>query len=268
MTLPVRALSLVVCVCVPLWLSAAIRQPIRKPTWDPAIPAVELFDALDRELVEVTVIAKSAHESNLFITNKSDSPVSVQVPDTVVAVHVLKQLQPPGAFQISGTGSSVNSGNSVSGQAQPVGGSVSSTNQSGQSPFSGVTGSQFFSIPPDKTILLQLKTVCLAHGQPDPLPKMSYKLMKVEDFTPNTRVRETLRRYAAGEISQSVAQAATWHLIDGLSWKTLAAERHGRIGGYPGKPQFTTRQLDEAQKLVEQLPQPEKTGRATARRTP
>ena len=81
--------------CAP-WLTAAGDGPIRKPSFDPEAERVELFEAVDREQLSVRVGVRDAFRSNVFITNETDQPLTVVLPDGVVAVHVLKQFAPPG----------------------------------------------------------------------------------------------------------------------------------------------------------------------------
>src|SRR5258708_9340398 len=100
---------------------AGLKQPIKKLKHDPSIPPVELFEAMEQGLVETTVIAKDSHEANLFVTNKSDAPVSIQFPRAVVATQVLKQI-----FGQRGgnTGIGQQSGGSTAGGAQPLRGGM------------------------------------------------------------------------------------------------------------------------------------------------
>ncbi|MCY2964113.1 MAG: hypothetical protein NT069_10795 [Planctomycetota bacterium] len=249
-----------VLVCCGL-LPGAIKRPIRRPTFDPSVPAVDLFEARERGLVTTQVIAKNAQEANLFVTNSTDQPVSVEIPPTVVAVQILKQI---------GAGGNLNGGNGglnasgSGGGGQPVGGGLgngSSGNNGGgggnnQNPFgnggNGANrGAGFFTIPPERTIQLPLQTVCLAHGRPDPTPRMQYQLVSAEEFTEDGRVRKILGEVARPGVDPKAAQAAAWHLTDDLSWETLAAKKITHLAGIPSEPYFTSRQLAEARRLVE-----------------
>ncbi|MFN0051085.1 MAG: hypothetical protein ACKV0T_02780 [Planctomycetales bacterium] len=257
------------CLVAVLSSMAAIKQPIRKPVYDPDAPVVPLFEALDRELVEVTVIAKNSHEANLFVTGKGTQAINVQLPDAVVAVQVLKQGFGPGIGNGAASGNGSGNGADSGGQAQPVGGGAKSggnglSNMSGNGPqgnAGNLPGSGIFSVPVEKTIQIPLKTVCLAHGQPNPQAKMQYKLVPLEEFSSDPRLQETLKRFVRGEIDEEVAQAAAWHFTNGRSWKALAQERVGHVGGNPGKPLFNKRQLTAARELSSLLndlhPRPE-----------
>lgn len=250
---------------------AASKQPIKKLKHDSNIPAVELFDAIEQGLVETTVIAKNSHEANVFVTNKSDAPVSIQVPKAVVATQVLKQFFPQGG---GATGNGRQQGGTTGGgAAQPVGGGMGGGQNQGNNngangqgnPFgngSGIgngfqnvpqnaPGNGFFSVPAQKTVQVPLNTVCLAHGKPDPRQRMTYRLVKLEDYSSDPVLHETLKLFAAGATDTETAQAAVWHLTDKMSWSELKAKQIDRIGLDP-LPYFNEKQVDAAERLVNQ----------------
>ena len=253
-------------VCLLTASVAATKQPpIKKLKHDPNVPAVDLFEAIEKGTVETTVIAKSANDANLFITNKSQTAVSVKVPPAVVAVQVLKQFFPQGGQ--SGLGNSGQQGGNMGmGQAQPIGGgsqnSMGNNNSMGTpgnigNGFSNIgsgignnAGTGFFSVPPQKTVQVPLKTVCLSHGKPDPRPRMKYQLVKLEDFSNDPVLHETLKLYAAGDIEVQSAQAAVWHLTDKMSWRDLRAKQIELLGGLDPLPYFSQGDVDAAEKLI------------------
>jgi hypothetical protein len=251
MNVAVRTLLVCASLSLAALLPAAIRQPIRKPVYDPALPVVELFTAIEEGAIEATVVAKNSHESNLFLTNKGAAPVSVQIPHTVGAVHVLKQFLPPGGNngQPIGPGNA-NTGN---GQGQPVGGGPAGNQKNGFNAINGLPGGAIFSVPSEKSIQVPLKTLCLAWGQPDPQPRMTYRLVPIETVAKDADLRAVIGQYVGGDLDEKTAQAATWHLANGRSWKELADERVGRIGGLAGKPMFSDKQLKAAQAEVKRL---------------
>ena len=227
-------------------LTAAIKQPIKRPTYDPAAETVELFDGLEQGLFEATVIPISALEGNVFIENKSDKPLSVKLPPAVAAVQVLKQGFGNGNGVGNGTGNTgLNAGgNNQNGQAQPVGGGIGNTGANG-----GRNGG-IFSIPPQKIVQVPLKSVCLAHGKPDPRPQMTYKLVKLETYTKDPVLQELLMSFGNGNMDQHAAQAAAWNVCDKMSWQELAKKQITFLGGLPPKPYFTPAQLMAAQQIV------------------
>jgi hypothetical protein len=125
----------------------------------------------------------------------------------------------------------------------------------------GGMGGGAFSIPPEKTRVLRVATVCLEYGKPEPSPRYPYKLVEVQSFSSDPKVAIMLEALGRGEVSQKVAQAAAWHLSSGLAWERLAAEKIDHAGGVPDEPTFTPAELIAAHRLVERV-----THEAAARR--
>ena len=240
-------------ICLMAAPADAAKQPIRKLKLDPAAPTVDLFDAIEEGTIETTVIAKSANEANLFVTNNSSAPVNVKVPQAVVAIQVLKQFFPQG--NRPGNQGPGGPGGNAMGQGQPVGGGPQNGigNQNGlQNNGPGVNNNGpigFFSVPSHKTMQVPLKMVCLAHGKPDPRPQMKYRLVKLEDYTSDLALRETLKLVAADDSDLASVQAAVWHLTDKMSWKDLRAKQIERLGGLDPLPYFTDKQIDDAESM-------------------
>ncbi len=271
-----------VCLSVSLAASVAVaKTPIKKLKYDPSVPPVGLFDAIEAGTVETSVIARNPHEATLFVTNKSDAPVSVKMPQAVVAVQVLKQ-QLFGQNRGGNLGQGM-AGGGMMGGAQTLGAGM----QNGQGVPGGMNNFQangnnglgngngngfnnngigpgFFSVPPQKTVQVPLQAVCLQHGKPDPRPKMTYKLVKLEDYTNDPALQETLKRFTAGETDLQTAQAAVWHLTDKMSWNELREKQVERVGLEPVS-YFSDKQMDDAQALIEQVR--EKVGNSTSRRS-
>lgn len=114
-------------------------------------------------------------------------------------------------------------------------------------------GGGAFSLPPQKTRVLRVTTVCLEHGKPEPSPRLSYKLVELDTFSSDPRLAAVLEQLGRGELSQKVAQAAAWHLANGLSWERIAAEKIDHAGPVPDEAYFTPAELLAAHRVVEQV---------------
>ncbi|HEY3964565.1 MAG TPA: hypothetical protein VGM05_08465 [Planctomycetaceae bacterium] len=253
-----------VAVCLSLGLAtsavAASKLPIKKLTQDPKIPPVELFDAIEQGLVETTVIAKNSHEANVFVTNKSAATVSIQFPKAVAAVQVLKQLgfgQPPNGRGNGGVGNNGPGG----AQSQPVAGGQVGANGNQNGPganmntigngFPNGNGNGVFSVPPQKTVQVPLMTVCLAHGKPEPRARQKYQLVKLETYSSDPVLHETIQLFVSGATDAETAQAAVWHLTDKMSWDDLHAKQIDRLSLDP-VPYFGEGKVDAAKELIQQ----------------
>jgi hypothetical protein len=262
-----RRFAVCLAVCLVSASVAAAKQPLKKLKLDPSIPPVELFDAIEAGSIETTVMAKNAHEAHLMVTNKSDVPVTVQMPKAVVAVQVLKQQIFGQQNRIGNAGQGGPGGNMMGG-AQPMGmgpqnNMGNNNNMFGQNNNQGIgfnnvgngfnNGNGFFSVPPQKTVQVPMKGVCLAHGKPDPRPRMAYKLVKLEDYTSDPALRETLSVFGTSDIDLQTAQAAVWHLTDKMSWQSLREKRQEQWGAGEPAPYFSEAQVDEAENLIRQV---------------
>lgn len=242
------------CLSLAVLALAANSRAIKKPTYDLNANVVELFDGIEQKVLDVTVIADNDLSVNIFFANKTDRPVTVKLPAAVAAVQVLKQ-QPglpgqPGAA--NGAGPAQNGGQ----QAQPVGLGLGQPGQGNNQQGPGGNNNQprgnraLFSIPAEKVVQLSTKGLCLAHGKPNPRPRLTYELARLETVNNNPALAEVIQSYARNDVTSPVAQAAVWHLADSLSWQNLAAKQNNRLGR-PDTPYFTRSQIDAAKQLIE-----------------
>jgi hypothetical protein len=178
-----------------------------------------------------------------------------------VAVQVLKQFFPQGGRN-AGPGAGFPGGNQGQGMSQPVGGGMQNGNMNNNQQgfnFNNIgnlngqgngPGNGIFSVPPQKTVQVPLRTLCLAHGRPEPRSRMKYQLVKLEDYTNDPALQETLKLYAAGEADLQTAQAAIWHLTDKMSWNELREKQIDRLGGVEPLSYFSQKDVDGAEALI------------------
>ncbi len=215
--------------------SKTASRPITQPKFDPAAKEVELFAGMEDGAFVTKVIAMGPQGGNVLITNTTDEPLTVQLPDAFVAVHVFKQFQPGGNGP--GAGNNLFGGQpqqqqpggqqSVGGGFQPANGAGNGQNLFGNSNGNGNPGGGgvgFFSIPPEATVGVPYVSACLNHGKPDPTPRANYKLMRVDQYTQDPVLRELIALVGTGTLNQKAAQAAVWNRTDDMSWKELAAK--------------------------------------------
>src|SRR5690606_25453170 len=110
------------------------------------------------------------------------------------------------------------------GGSQGVGGGIGG----GGGGFGGQGGGGgVFSVPPEKIGKINLEVVCLDHGKPDPSSSKPYRIIPIEQYVKQPAVIELMKALGRGELQHDAAQAATWHLNNGLSWQELAAKKQG-----------------------------------------
>ena len=216
------------------------RKPVlTNPKFDPTAERVGLFEAMEDGRVETKVIAKDATGGFVIVSNNSDQPLTIELPDSFVAVPVLKQLGGLGGLG-GGMGGGMGSGmggQQGGGQNQSQGGGFGGGGQQGGGGMGGGMGGMggggggFFSVPPEKSVKVPYVGACLNHGKADPSPRVEYKLVRVADYTQDPVLAELIRMVGSGRVEQHSAQAAIWTRTDNMSWQDLANESTRSIGG-------------------------------------
>ena len=188
-------------------------------------PAVEVHDVLDAEtagLVTVKFIPNDSRSAQVLVTNKSNKPLTLKMPAAYAGVPVLGQMGGMGGM-----------GGGMGGMGGGMG---------------GMPGGAF-SVPAEKTKVLKITTVCLEHGKKEPSSRMAYKLVALDTFSTDPKLQTILASLGRGELSQKVAQAATWHVANGLSWDQLAGKKIDRLGR-PDDAWFSPNELLMAHRTV------------------
>lgn len=231
----------VVAVAIGLFsVSAQADRPLSKSKFDPKAKQVDMFPAMESEEIAVKPIAKDEFGGNLLITNNTEEPITVKVPQGFVVAPL---AQFGGGFGQQGGG--LGGGQQGGGQQAAGGGAQQGGLQGG-----GQQGGQsFFSIPPKKTLRVPYISVCLEHGKASPHPRSDYVVIPSEKFTQDPALITLIDMIATGKIDKASAQAAAWHLSNQMSWQELAAKKYDRLG-VPDTPYFSYQQLAAAEQVV------------------
>lgn len=208
-----------------------------------AVPPTVL-EAEAQGIVSVKYIANDSRSAQIIVTNKTRRPATLRLPAAFAGVPVLAQMgMGGGGGQMAGFGAG-----GIGAQPQTAGGGGGLGNQ-GMNGMGGGGGGAF-SIPPEKTRVFRVTTVCLEHGKPEPSSRYPYQLSALDSFSTDPKLAVVLESLGRGELSQKVAQAAAWHIANGLSWERLAAEKIDHAGGVPDEPYFTQAELLAAHRAV------------------
>lgn len=220
-------------------------RPITKTKYDPDAKQVDMFAGMESGEVSTNPIAKNAFGGNLLITNETEEPLTVKVPNGFVVAPLA---------QIGGFGG----GGGFGGQQGGIGGGQGGQQAAGggQNQQGGIGGggaggggAGFFSIPPKKTLSIPYTSVCLQHGLDDPHPRSKYVVIPSEKFSQDPVLLTLIDMIATGKVNPAAAQAAAWHLSNGMTWQELASKKYDRLGG-PDTPYFSQAQLMGAQQVV------------------
>jgi hypothetical protein len=215
-----------------------------------AVP--DLFEAELRGLVTVKYIPNDAKSAQVIITNRTRKPLTLRLPEAFAGVPVLAQFGGMGGMGGGGQGGFAAGG--IGGASQATGGGMGGLGGQGMNGMGGGgmggAGGGAFSIPPEKTKVFRVPTVCLEYGKREPTARMAYKLGPATSFSSDPKLAWVLEQLGRGQLPQKVAQAAAWHLSSGLSWEKLAAEKIDHAGGVPDEPYFSPGELLAAHRLV------------------
>ncbi len=217
--------------------------------------SVEFFDAVDAGQINAKFIALNDHEAKLIVTNNTNQPVNLKLPEAFAGVPVAAQFGGGGGARGGGGGARTGGGGGGGGQ-QSVGGGGGGGGLGGGGGGGG--GGGFFSVPPEKTAKIDIAVVCLDHGLRDPSSSAPYKMVPADSHVDRPAVVELLKAFGRGELNHAATQAAAWHLNSNLSWQQLAAKQQGTKRSFRRPPYFSADEIrigmtyaTEAQRLAE-----------------
>jgi hypothetical protein len=213
----------------------------------------DLFEAEERQLVSVRYIPNDAKSAQIIVTNRTRQPLTLRLPAAFAGIPVLAQMGGMGGMGGGGNQGGCAAGG-IGGGPQTTAGGAGGLGGQGMNGMGGggmgMGGGGAFSIPPEKTRTFRVPTVCVEYGKHEPSSRMPYKLTKSETFSSDPKLTYVLESLGRGELSQKVAQAAAWHIANGLTWEKLAAEKIDHAGGIPDEPYFSQAELVMAYRLV------------------
>lgn len=236
------------------------KRPVKVLKHDPAAAQIELFDGVETGQLEVKVVPKNAFGGNVLIENKTDKPLTVKLPQAVIAVP--KHLAQFGGGGFGGGGGGLGGGGlgggGLGGQGgggqQATGGGLGGGGGGlggGGQGGGGFGGSGFGSIPPETVASIPLTSVCLEHGKPEPNSRSEYVLVPIENVSDDPVLHQLLALVGTQKVDPQAAQAAAWHLTDKMSWDQLASKSQQHVGGLPPTKYFSQAQLETAFALIQ-----------------
>jgi len=214
---------------------------------------VELFAAIKAGDIEVKLVPKDSTTGIAMITNKTKKPLNIQLPTAFAGVPVLGQIGIGG-----GIGGGAMDGGNGGGQNQAFGGGMMGGGMGGMGGMGGGgfggggMGGGFFNVGPEKVGKIKFAAVCLEHGKADPNPRVAYDIKPIDSYTSNPEVIAVVQMLGRGEIDQRSAQAAAWHLENGMSWQELATKIGAKHLNGTTEPYFTPSQMQLALRITQE----------------
>jgi hypothetical protein len=231
-----------------VWAEIATHAAESASATTAAVP--DLFEAEERQLVSLRYIPNDAKSAQIIVTNRTRRPLTLRLPASFAGIPVLAQM---GMGGMGGGGQAGFAAGGIGGgpQATGGGGGMGGQGMNGMGGGGmGMGGGGAFSIPPERSRTFRVQTVCLEYGKREPSSRMPYQLGRAESFSSDPKLAVVLESLGRGELPQKVAQAAAWHIANGLSWEKLAAEKIDHAGGIPDEPYFSFAELAAAHRVV------------------
>jgi hypothetical protein len=185
------------------------------PAAEPVTETVKVLAAKQAGALAVELRGQGQDKVRMALRNTSDKRLNVVLPPGLVAASATGQ-----GFQSMGLGAPENEANAFGAfRSAPAESGFRSIAPVDNTPGSTVT------VPVGQKVELSLTAVCLNYGRPTPTPHDKFELMDVDDYSADPRVRKALRSLATLGTSRGVAQAAMWHLCNGLPFEFMGAQK-------------------------------------------
>jgi hypothetical protein len=219
------------------------------PAKDSGAGAGDLFDAMQRGDVDAKFVARNSLEGRIVLTNKTNRPLNIQIPDAFIGVPKLAQFGGGGGGFGGGGGGGLGGGGT---QQVGGGGGRGGGGRGGGGFGGGGRGGRGggFNIPPEKVVRIDVPLLCLEHGKRDPSSSKPYDIRPIENYVTDPAVIELVAAYANGELPTGAAQAAVWNLQSGVSWEELAAKQTGTQRSVVRESYFSAEELAAARQMT------------------
>jgi len=233
----------VLAAAIPVARSASPSNTAKGEKEQPSTETVDLFAGMESGQINVAMIQKDSTEGTITIANKTDKPLTVKIPEAFAGIPILAQRGGGrGGGGMGGMG-----GRGGGGGMQAMGGGMMG-GMGGRGGMGGMggMGGGMFNIGPEKVQKIKIVTVCLDHGKTDPSPRVPYQPVPIDSVAKDPAVAELVKMMSHGQLDQHSAQAAAWHLQNGLTWEQLAQKIGVKHIDGSKEPYFNALQLQRA----------------------
>jgi hypothetical protein len=202
------------------------QEPV--PGADSQAETVKVLDAEKGGMLAVEVRGQGQDRVRVSLKNTSGKRLNVVLPPGLVASSSVGQGGGAGGgagggFQSMGLGSI---GNRSGGFGQFANATTSTGFRS--VPPSGDSLTPAVTVPAGQRVDVDIPSVCLNFGLPTPTPRDRFRLVDVDDYSKDPRVRKALRCLAGLGTSHGTAQAAMWRVCNNVPFEVML-ERGDKI---------------------------------------
>jgi hypothetical protein len=211
------ATGLLIGAIVGFGVAASAEPDDPAPEAVPVTQTVQVLAAKQAGDLAVEVRGQGQDRVRMVLRNTSAKRLNVVLPAGLVAAGAAGQ---GGGFQSMGLGTPTNEPGAFGAfQSQPADGGFRSI------PPAAIPGPNTVTVPVGQTVEVAIPAVCLNYGLPTPTPRDKFRLMDVDDYSPDPRVRKALRSLATLGTSHGVAQAAMWRVCNDVPFEFMGAQR-------------------------------------------
>jgi hypothetical protein len=194
------------------------------PGADAQAETVKVLEAEKAGMLAVDVRGNGQDKVKISLKNSSSKRLNVVLPPGLVASSATAQggagggAGGAGGFQSMGLGATTNRSGGF--------GQFAGTN-GGQAGFQSIPATESkggVTVPAGQTVDIEIPAVCLNFGLPTPTPRNKFRLVDVDDFSKDIRVRKALRALATLGTSQGMAQAAMWRICNDVPFEMMLSQ--------------------------------------------
>jgi hypothetical protein len=221
--------------CLTLGVSAAGEPQEPIPGADTQAETVKVLDAEKAGTLTVEVRGQGQDRVRMTLRNKSAKRLNVVLPPGLVASSSVGQGGAAGGGGAGGGFQSMGLG-SVSNRSGGFGQFAS--NNSSQPGFRSIPPSgdpaskPAVTVPAGQKVDLDIPSVCLNFGLPTPTPRDKFRLVDVDDYSKDVRVRKALRALASMGTSHGTAQAAMWRVCNNIPFEVMLSRGDKIMNAY------------------------------------
>ena len=227
------------------FLAAQIHGPLAQAA-DAATGAepasLDMFDAMQEGVIDAKFIARSSLRGRIVLENKTNQPVTIDIPDAFIGVPMA---------QMGGMGGGGMGMGGGGGGQQSVGGGGGRGGGGRGGGGRGGGGRGGFNVPPESIVRVNVPLLCLDHGKKEPSSSKPYAIRPIENFIDDPAVIAVVSAYANGDLPTDSAQAAVWHLNSEVTWNELATKLTGTVRHIVREPYFSRDEIQEAMAIVQ-----------------
>jgi hypothetical protein len=224
--------------CSMLGASAAGEPQEPIPGADAQAETVKVLEAEKAGTLAVEVRGQGQDRVRVSLRNTSAKRLNVVLPPGLVASSSVGQAGAGGGagggFQSMGLGAATNRtggfGQFAGGRDEPGFRSVAPSDPNG------------VVVPAGQKVDLEIPAVCLNFGIPTPTPRDKFRLVDVDDYSKDVRVRKALKALATLGTSHGTAQAVMWRLCNNVPFEMMVA--HSTKVVNPSEVALASRFLD------------------------